>query len=36
VGLLALDSVTFNHVALSELYIDSRTNGEGCTFVWTN
>jgi hypothetical protein len=36
VGLLALDAVTFKHVALSELYIDSRTNGEGCTFVWTN
>jgi hypothetical protein len=36
IPLLAGDSATFHHVALSELYIDSRTNGEGCTFVWTN
>jgi hypothetical protein len=35
IPLLAGDSVTFHHVAPSDLYIDSRVDGEGVTYLWS-
>jgi hypothetical protein len=32
--LLSGDAVTFRHVALSDLYIDSRVDGEGVTYIY--
>jgi hypothetical protein len=35
IPLAAGDAVTWHHVAPSALWIDSRVNGEGVTFVWS-
>lgn len=34
VPLLAGDSVTFRRVDMSKIYVDSRVNGEGVTYVY--
>lgn len=34
VPLLPGDSITLYHVNLSSTYIDSRVNGEGCTYLY--
>lgn len=35
IPLMAGDSVTLRRVDLSRVYIDSRVNGEGVTYVWS-
>lgn len=34
IPLMPGDAVTFRRVKLSDLYVDSRVNGEGVTYFW--